>query len=66
MITRAEAEGIVLDRLNKNADASHRAAILDAWIKPYGWVVLYDSELFVRTGLPTPSVRLVHKPYPAP
>jgi len=50
MITRAEAEGIVLDRLNKNADASHRAAILDAWIKPYGWVVLYDSELFVQTG----------------
>ena len=50
MITRAEAEAIVLDRLNKSADASHRAAVLDAWIKPYGWVVLYDSEQFVQTG----------------
>ena len=50
MITRSEAEAIVLERLNANADASHRAAILDASIKPYGWVLLYDSERFVQTG----------------
>ncbi len=50
MITRSEAEAIVLERLNATADASHRAAILDAWIRPYGWVVFYDSEKYVRTG----------------
>ncbi len=44
MITRKEAEAIVLDRLNATAPSTHRAAVVDAWLKPYGWVVLYDSE----------------------
>ena len=51
MITRSEAEATVLERLNKNADESHRAAILDAWLKPYGWVIFYDSEVYVKTGM---------------
>ncbi len=40
MITRAEAERIVLDGLNANAPSTHRAAVIDAWVKPYGWVRL--------------------------
>ena len=50
MITRSDAERIVLDRLNANAPGTHRAAVIDAWLKPYGWVVFYDSEAYVRTG----------------
>lgn len=50
MITRKEAEAVVLDRLNATAPSTHRAAVMDAWAKPYGWVVLYDSEAYVRDG----------------
>ena len=50
MVTRQEAEGIVLERLNAAAPSTHRAAVVDAWLKPYGWVVLYDSEAYVRDG----------------
>ncbi|MDB4944535.1 MAG: hypothetical protein JWP97_4069 [Labilithrix sp.] len=51
MITRAEAEKIVLDGLNaKKAAEDDRAVVLDAWLRPYGWVILYDSESYVRTG----------------
>jgi hypothetical protein len=50
MITRKEAEAIVLDRLNAAAPSTHRAAVVDAWLKPYGWIVLYDSEAYVRDG----------------
>ena len=50
MITRSEAEAIVLARLNEDADESHRVAVLDAWLKPYGWVIFYDSEVYMKTG----------------
>jgi hypothetical protein len=44
MITRSEAEAVVLERLNASTDAAHRAVIPDAWNKPYEWVVFCDSE----------------------
>ena len=50
MITREEAERLVLDRLNTDAPAARRAAVVDVWLKPYGWVVLYNSEEYVRSG----------------
>ena len=50
MITRAEAEAIVLERLNTNVEPSRRSAITAAWLKPYGWVIFYDSEVYVKTG----------------
>lgn len=50
MITRSEAERIVLDRLHATLPADRRAAVLDAWLKPYGWVVFYDSEAFAQSG----------------
>lgn len=50
MITREDAEHLVLVRLNSAAPASRRAAIGEVWAKPYGWVVLYDSEAFLRDG----------------
>lgn len=50
MITREEAERLVLDRLNADAPPARRAAIVDVWLKPYGWIVLYNSEAYVRDG----------------
>ncbi len=50
MITREEAERLVLERLNCEAPPTRRAAIVDAWLKPYGWIVLYNSEAYVRDG----------------
>ena len=50
MITRQEAERLVLDRLNADAAPERRAAIVDVWLKPYGWIVLYNAEAYVRDG----------------
>lgn len=50
MITREEAERLVLDHLNADAPPARRAAVVDVWLKPYGWVFLYNSEAYVRDG----------------
>ena len=50
MISRSEAERLVLDDLNRNAPESERVAIMRSIPKPYGWVVLYDAAAFLEDG----------------
>ncbi|MDB4944534.1 MAG: Immunity protein 35 [Labilithrix sp.] len=51
MITRGEAEKTVLDVHNVGLPSDPpRAVVLDAWARPYGWIVFYDSETYLRTG----------------
>lgn len=50
MISRTEAERLVLEHLNRNAPESERAAIMRSIPKPYGWVILYDAAAFLEGG----------------
>jgi hypothetical protein len=50
MISRTEAERLVLERLNRGASEEQRAAIVESIQKPYGWIVLYDSAAYLEKG----------------
>lgn len=50
MISRTEAEKLVLEAINSGASEEERAVIVESTPKPYGWIVLYDSAAFVETG----------------
>ncbi len=50
MISRTEAERLVLEDLNRNAPESERVAILRSIPKPYGWIILYDAAAFLEGG----------------